>query len=211
MPRSAGRRRNSCSGYGVAPPMISKFWRRSSRGSLAGSRPVILRSAWADVRRTWFRAMLVASSVGSARSSLAPTWSFTAPLGPTFVGHGFDQLVASSLGSARSSLAPTCGFSAPLGPTFVGHGFSTQLVASSLGSARSSLAPTCVSPLRLGRRSSDMATADVGRLVPRLRPLVPRSYLRFCTALSHRVVGKQQNGSGFGNPEATAIRSALIA
>ncbi|WP_395087607.1 hypothetical protein, partial [Ilumatobacter sp.] len=49
---------------------------------------------------------------------------FTAPLGPTFVGHGFTHPGAGS-SLTNSPLVPRSQphFTAPLGPTFVGHGF----------------------------------------------------------------------------------------
>ena len=46
------------------------------RPSAAARSSVFLRSAWADVRRTLFRGVLVASFVGSSRSSLAPTFVY---------------------------------------------------------------------------------------------------------------------------------------
>jgi hypothetical protein len=51
--------------------------------------------------------VLVASSVGSTRSSLAPTWVEPLRSGRRSPDMALPVLVASSVGSTRSSLAPT--------------------------------------------------------------------------------------------------------
>jgi len=121
---------------------------------------VIHRSAWAGVRRTWSLVVSVASSVGSPRSSLAPTC--VPPLrsgrrSPDMVTCLSERLVPRSL-TARPSLLPAYHHSAWAG---VRRTWSLVFLSGS------SLAPACVPPLRLGRRSPDMVTRLSERLVPR--------------------------------------------
>gem|GEM_PF-6086668 len=114
---------------------------------------------------------------------------FTAPLGPAFAGYGFKSIRSPppSAPPARPSLLPLLHRSARAGVRRIR--LQVHQVASSVGSPRSSLAPTSASPLRSGRRTPDKASSPSGRLLRRLPPLVPRSYLCITAPLGPAYAG----------------------
>jgi len=135
----------------------------------------------------------------------------SAPLGATFVAHGPLSLWSPppSAPPARPSLLALLLCSAP-GDVRRTWPLVT-LVASSVGSPRSSLATGSVAPLRSGRRSPDMVPRHFGRLLRRLPPLVPRSWLCCSAPLRPAFAGHGPSSFWSPPPSAPPARPSLLA